>query len=47
MMSALQIEHKVHDFLENLKVNWAETLILAIIFIALMSLVFSSSVSYG
>jgi len=46
-MSTLNFEHKVHDFLEHLKINWAESLILAIFFIALMCLVLSSSVSYG
>lgn len=46
-MNALNFEHKVHEFFEHLKVNWAESLILAIFFIALMCLVLSSSVSYG
>ena len=46
-MNVLQFERKVHDYLEHFKVNWAESLILAIFFIALMCLVFSSSVGYG
>ena len=46
-MNTIQSEHKVHDYVEHLKVNWAETLILAIIVIALMCLVFGSPVSYG
>lgn len=46
-MNTVHFEHKVHDFIEHLKVNWAETAILAIFFIALMCLVLSSSVSYG
>ncbi len=46
-MSTIRFEHKVHDYFEHLKDNWAETLILAIIFIALMCLVLSSPVSYG
>lgn len=45
-MNTLPSEHKVHDYLEHLKANWAETLIIAIIFVALMCMVFGSSVSY-
>lgn len=47
VMNAIQFEHKVHDYFEHLKANWAETLILAIIFIALLCLVLSSPVSHG
>jgi len=46
-MSTAPVEHKVHEFFEHLKVNWAESVILAIIFVALMCLVLSTSVSYG
>jgi len=46
-MNTVHSDHKLHDFVEHLKVNWAETAILAIIFVALMCLVLSSSVSYG
>lgn len=46
-MNTIPSEHKVHDYLEHLKVNWAETLILAIFAIALLCLVLSSPVSYG
>lgn len=46
-MNTLHLEHKVHDVLEHLKVNWAESLILAIFCVALLCLVLSSSVSYG
>jgi len=46
-MSTFHLEHKVHDYFEHLKANWAENLILAIIFVALMCLVLTSAVSYG
>ena len=46
-MSTLHLEHKVHDIVEHVKVNWAESVILAIIFVALMCLVLTSSVGYG
>ncbi|MGH1537133.1 MAG: hypothetical protein ACRBDX_03665 [Gammaproteobacteria bacterium] len=46
-MNTLHLEHKVHDAVEHLKVNWAETVILAIFCVALLLLVLSSSVSYG
>ncbi|MFK7815757.1 MAG: hypothetical protein AB8B92_05425 [Gammaproteobacteria bacterium] len=46
-MSALNLDHKVHEFFEHLKINWAESLILAIFVIALMCLVLTSSVSYS
>jgi len=45
-MSSLHLEHKTQDIFERLKVNWAETVILAIIFVALMGLVLSSSVTH-
>ncbi|MEJ2115946.1 MAG: hypothetical protein P8X88_07880 [Gammaproteobacteria bacterium] len=47
VMNTLNLEHKVHDFVEHLKVNWAESVILAIFIIALLLLVLSSSVSHG
>ena len=46
-MNTVHSEHKVHDYLEHLKANWAESVILAIIFVALMCIVLSSSVSHG
>ncbi len=46
-MNTVHFENKVHDFVEHIKANWAETVILAIFFVALMFMVLSSSVSYG
>jgi len=46
-MNTLPLEHKVHDIVEHLKVNWAESVILAIIFVAFMCLVFTSTVGNG
>jgi hypothetical protein len=46
-MNTLYLGHKVQGIVEHLKVNWAESVILAIIFVALMCIVLSTSVSYG
>jgi|GEM_PF-5781992 len=46
-MDAFHIEDKIHHVKDHFKASWAEDVILAIIFVALLCLVLSSAVSYG
>jgi hypothetical protein len=46
VMNSHPFEHKLHDFVEHIKVNWAENVILFIIFAALLFLVLTTSVTH-
>jgi hypothetical protein len=45
-MNSNPFDHKLHDFVEHIKVNWAENVILFIIIAALLLLVLTTSVTH-